>query len=265
YRLLVKNPNCSAGREVAAVGVEYLPDHITAVLARQEQETWGNLVGLAGPAHRRVLAEVLDVLGLLAAEWIKRRPDRSGRDCVHANALLDQIFCERAGESRNRPLGRAIVEQLRRTLVHGHRRAIDDRRALLKVRQRRLRQEEHPEDVGLERPLQLIFGDVADVLIGVLLAGIVDEDVEPAELFDGLSYGVLAELLVSNVARDGDGPATLTFDDLLRLRRIVMLAKIEDRDLRPLPSKQRGGSSADPAAGGGDQRHLSLQRSCDGV
>ena len=73
----------------------------------------------------------------------------------------------------------------------------------------RLGHEEHPEDVGLERALQLLLGDVADVLVGMLLAGIVDEDVEPAELVDRPPDRVLAEFLVAEIAGNQDRLAPL--------------------------------------------------------
>ena len=69
------------------------------------------------------------------------------------------------------------------------------------MRPRGLRQIEHREDVGLEGALQLLFADVADVLVPMLLAGIVDEDVEAAELLDRLRDGPLAEALVAEIAR----------------------------------------------------------------
>src|SRR3546814_6605563 len=48
------------------------------------------------------------------------------------------------------------------------------------MRPRGLRHEEHAEDVGLEGAAELLFGDVGDVLVGMLFPGIVDQHVEPA-------------------------------------------------------------------------------------
>ena len=48
-------------------------------------------------------------------------------------------------------------------------------------------------------------------------AGIVDQDVEAAELIDGLLHGQLADLLVPDVAGNRDRPAPFLLDDLLRL------------------------------------------------
>ena len=173
--------------------------------------------------------------------------------------FFDEVLGERAGEAEDRPLGRAVVEQLRRALVGRHRCAVDDRGALLEVRPRSLRHEEHAEDVGLERPPQLVLVDVGDVLVGMLLAGIVDEDVEPAELLDRLPDGPFAELLVADVAGDRDRSAAFLLDDLLRLLRIVMLAQIKDCDVGAFAREQRGDGAADSAVGAGDQRDLALE------
>ena len=143
-------PTVSAGGQVSAIGMEDLADHVARILTGQEQEGRSDLVGLARAAHRRVLAELGDLLGPLASERVEGGPDRTGRDSVDADALLDGVLRVGAGEGGHRALGRAVVEQLGRALVHRHRRAVDDRRALLEVRPGGLGHEEHAEHVGLE-------------------------------------------------------------------------------------------------------------------
>ena len=49
---------------------------------------------------------------------------------------------------------------------------------------------------------------------------------------------LFAELLVADVAGDGDRAAAFLLDDFLRLRGIVMLAQIEDRDVGALARKR---------------------------
>jgi len=93
------------------------------------------------------------------------------------------------------------------------------------VRPRRLGHEEHAEDVGLEGAAELVLVDLRDVLGPMLLAGIVDEDVEAAELVDSLLKGLLAKLLVADIAGDGQRFPPFVLDNLLGLVRIVVLAK----------------------------------------
>src|SRR3712207_8437890 len=46
--------------------------------------SWRNLIGLAGPSHRNILPEALQLFRARAAERVERSPDRAGRDTVHA-------------------------------------------------------------------------------------------------------------------------------------------------------------------------------------
>jgi hypothetical protein len=122
----------------------------------------------------------------------------------------------------------------------------------------RLRQEEHAEDIGLKRPLELFLGDVADVFVGMLLAGIVDEDVETAELVHDLLHRAFAKCLVAEIAGNGDRFPPFPFDNLLRLRRIVVLAQVKDGDVGTLAGVQGGDRPADSAVGPSDESDLSL-------
>jgi hypothetical protein len=133
------------------------------------------------------------------------------------------------------------------------------------VRARGLGQEEHPEDVGLEGAAQLRLGDVGDVLVGMLLAGIVHQHVDPAEFLDHLGNGLVAERLVADIAGDGQRLAALAANDPGGLRGVVMLAQIEDRDVGALARIERGDGAADAAVGAGDQRDLALEAAGAGI
>src|SRR4029079_17460339 len=99
----------------------------------------------------------------------------------------------------------------------------------------------------------------ANVFVGVLLAGIVDENVEPAQLVDRLADGSLAELLVADVAGDRDRLAPLLLDNLPGPGGVVMFAQVKDGDVGAFTGEQRRDRSADAAVGAGDERHLVLQ------
>src|SRR4051794_23736670 len=93
----------------------------------------------------------------------------------------------------------------------------------------------------------------------MLLAGVVDENVEPAEFVHGSVDDLLAELLVAEVAGDQNRAATFLLDDLLRLLCIVMFAEVGDGDVGAFASEQRGDSAADAAVRTGDQRDSTLE------
>jgi hypothetical protein len=93
----------------------------------------------------------------------------------------------------------------------------------------------------------------------MLLAGVVDQHVEPPERVDDLLHRRLAEILVAKVAGDEDRALPLGLDDLLGLRGVVMFAKIEDGDVGALTRIEGGDRSADAAIGAGDDRDLALE------
>ena len=86
----------------------------------------------------------------------------------------------------------------------------------------------------------------------MLLAGVVDEDVEPAQLVDRLLDRAFAERLVADIAGDGDRLAALLLDDVLGELGVLMFAKIEDSDVRALTRKQSRHCAADAAVRPGD-------------
>jgi hypothetical protein len=124
------------------------------------------------------------------------------------------------------------------------------------VGQRGLDHEEHRVDVGLEGALKLLLADVEDVLVGVLLAGVVDEDVEPAELVHRLGDDRVAMGFLAKVAGYRDRAAALGLDDAPGLGGVVMLAQIGNGDVGALAREQGGDRAADAAVGAGDDRDL---------
>jgi hypothetical protein len=67
-----------------------------------------------------------------------------------------------------------------------------------------------------------------------------------------LLHGLLRELLVAEVARDGDRAPPFAFDDLLGLGRVIMFAKIDNGDVGALASEERSDRAADAAVAARD-------------
>src|SRR3546814_1691058 len=74
----------------AAVRMQHLPRHVAGIVAGEEQEGGRDLVGLAGAAHRGVLAEMRELFLIRPARRIERGPDRPRRDRVDADAVADR-------------------------------------------------------------------------------------------------------------------------------------------------------------------------------
>src|SRR3546814_18847504 len=83
---------CLAAYHHASIGIHYLAAQVARIIARQEKEAGGDLIGLARPSHRCALAEMLHLFRSRAAKGIKQGPDGSGCNAVHPNALVDAHF-----------------------------------------------------------------------------------------------------------------------------------------------------------------------------
>jgi hypothetical protein len=101
--------------------------------------------------------------------------------------------------------------------------------------------------------------NMPNMLVGMLLTGIVDQDVEPAELVDRLRHRAIAKRLVADVAGDRDCAPAFLADNLRGLGGIVMLAQIKNRDVRAFAREQGGDSATDAAVRASDQRDFAVQ------
>ena len=85
-----------------------------------------------------------------------------------------------------------------------------------------LRYEEKRKNVSAKCSLQLPGCYFLDGILRMLLGGIVDDDIEPAEFIDGLLHGCLTEFFIANVTIDKQTFAALLFHKLLRFPGIFV-------------------------------------------
>src|SRR3546814_2156345 len=95
----------------------------------------------------------------------------------------------------------------------------------------------------------------------MLLPGVVDEHVDPAETVDDLADRLFAERRVADIACDGDGIPPFVPDDSGGLFRIVMFAQIEDGDVGAFPREERRHCPADARSEEHTSELQSLMRS----
>src|SRR5512147_547849 len=115
------------------------------------------------------------------------------------------------------------------------------------MRQRRLRHEKVAEYIRAERFLELLRRNLRNVFFRMLLGGVVDEYVDAAEAINHLLDRLTAELLVADVAGDGQAGAPFVADQFRRAARVLRLVEIEDGDVRALAREQDRDSLADAA------------------
>src|SRR3546814_19528864 len=89
---------CLAADHHASIGMQYLAAHVAGIIARQEKEAGGDLIGLTRPSHRCALAEMLHLFRCRPAKGIQRGPDGSGGNAVPQKALVDEIFRKSTGK-----------------------------------------------------------------------------------------------------------------------------------------------------------------------
>ena len=92
-------------------------------------------------------------------------------------------------------------------------------------------QEDEVVEVGQERSLPLLGRDVLGRLDRRLRARVVHEHVQAAQLLHGLGHDPARLVLLLDVAAQGDRPAALGLDELLRALRVVVLGQVGDRHI----------------------------------
>jgi hypothetical protein len=90
---------------------------------------------------------------------------------------------------------------------------------------------EHAVDIGPEGAIELLRGQVLDLLVRGLERGVVNQDIEPAEL----GYSALDQLgamsFVANVARNSQRAPSCPLDPASRFLRVFVLVQIRDHDI----------------------------------
>ena len=128
------------------------------------------------------------------------------------------------------------------------------------MRQGGARDPEGRIDVGLHRGVEILGRQILEVVAELLATGVVDQDIQPAQLRDGAFDHLLAEGLLAQIAGDGDGGAAIRADaghDTVCIGLFV--GQIGDGNIGTFAGKGDGRSRADAAVAAGDQRALALQ------
>lgn len=91
------------------IGMNSLPTNHRAIRTSQEYHHTSHLRRLSRPAHGRCEAVLLLFTHGRCDEW---RPDRTRRNGIHANLLVDELVRETAGEGYDGSLCGSVVEEI---------------------------------------------------------------------------------------------------------------------------------------------------------
>ncbi|MNC19310.1 hypothetical protein D3C75_672400 [compost metagenome] len=130
------------------------------------------------------------------------------------------------------------------------------------MRHRCLGQIEHGENIGTERPLQLLRGDILNLVLRMLLGGIVDQDVEFAQTFHRFVDQILAECLHPDVTGNQNTLPALLLHLSFGLFGIGMLIQIRNDHIRTFLGKMNGNCTPDAAVASCNESRLAQQLAC---
>jgi hypothetical protein len=136
------------------------------------------------------------------------------------------------------------------------------------VRQSRLAEPEHRVQVGAHDAFDVLGLQSLEPLrtAGPVVAGVVDEDVEPTEAPDRVGHGAQAVLPLDEVAGNENGCATGLLDPLGGVLGIGLLTRqVADRDVGALTGVGDGHCTPDSGVPAGDERPFSVELSVTDV
>jgi hypothetical protein len=105
----------------------------------------------------------------------------------------------------------------------------------------------------------LVFSQFVERIDVFLKAGVVDEDVEAAELLQGLLNGAGAEFRIANVAADQQAFPSFLLNRLPGALGILILFQVDNRNIGAFARVQHGDAAPDAAVTAGDDRNLALE------
>ena len=200
------------------------------------------------------MAELGQLLLGLTVGHVLHRPDGPGRHRVDADALRAELLGQALGEVVDGALGGGVVEEPRVGVVGLHRGGVHDRAARAHVLQRGAAEREHGHDVDLERLVDLLVGEIGQVIGDELLARVVHEDVQAAEALRRLVHEGGAVVGVHQVARQRDGGAPGRLDRRQDAVGVgLLLRQVGDGDVRALTGVGDGDRGTDAGVAAGDQ------------
>src|SRR5260221_1088443 len=192
----------------AAAGADKLAGDPLGVARSQKGGDAGNVINLADAAERGLRDSAgLEVGADEACGVYAFGLDHAGGDGVDADLLRAKFVGEDASDGVDRALGSGVDRAVGRRQAADGGADVDDAGAFAQVLDGSLRGEQETEDVDVEDLVVVIFCEGFDGQ-ELVDAGVVDQDVEVAEVLDGCVDEALSLSGLGHVAMDGDGFAT---------------------------------------------------------
>jgi hypothetical protein len=207
-------------------------------------------------------AQVLDTLRGLHQPPAHLGLDKAGGDDIDANAVVAFLLGESEGERLHGGLSHVVGCAARSEVQRGVAGDHDDVAAgpLAHARQHELREIVGREGVRSQHSLQLGRVRVGDAQAAAGDAGVVDEDVDVAELPEDFRDHLLVLFPEVDGGPEGPGPATQAVDGGDRIPRGLRVAPVVHRHIGAVFGEGPRDRAADPPSPSRDQGNPSRQR-----
>lgn len=208
-----------------------------------------------------VVRELVSARNVLTADGVVHVSlDATGSDTVDSDLLVTGIDGHAADESLDGALGAGVDGVLRHALgLAGDGAHQDDTAADGKMLVRLAGDEELATGVDAEDAVELLLGDILEVAERDN-TGVGADDVELAEVLDGLLHELLGLLDVADVGLEGDGLDAVVLLDLLgELVGSVGAVGVVNDDLCAAAGELLGHCGTDATAGAGDEGDLAVK------
>ncbi|MCY1169227.1 hypothetical protein D9M73_92470 [compost metagenome] len=231
-----------------------MPLHIVRRTAAQKHRRAAQIGGIAPFARRNALEDraVARLVSLQSRGIVGR--DIARRNRIDVDALARPFIGEQLGQPANAALGRGIARHANAALKGQHRRDIDDLAGPFRdhVPPRRLAQEEHRFEIGVDHRIPIVLGKI-DRIGAADDAGIVDENIETAELIHSLIHNPLHRLDRGEIGGNDFGAAPQRAD--LR-HRVLSRCPPDTGHIRASRRQRYRNRLADAGIGPGDDGNL---------
>src|SRR5260370_23963605 len=269
---LLTHPPRLVDAERVADHSDHLAAHGLGIIRGRPGDRGGRVAGI----HAVERLVVLGVLHLDVGHGLADHPgDAAGPDAVGPYPVARQLEAGDDGHGGDPGVRRAVVDLAGLAREPGARDGVDDGRAGLAtlfglgapVRRGVVHRVPGPVQVDLHDGVE-VLGAHREHHSVAEDTGVVDQDVETTEVFEGGADDVSGTLEVSDAAVVGDGLAATRRDhvdyvvgDALAAAAVARhrAAEVVDDDLRAVLREEDGLASADAVSGAGDDRHLAVE------
>ena len=214
----------------AAVDEESLAGDVAAGFGSEKDDGAVEVVWFAGTLDGNAFSEIFDPFGVFVHDFILFGAEPAGGQAIDGDAVLAPIVGETHGELANAAATGAVRAESGITGDSGDRADVDDAAvvAVDHAASNGLRDEKTAAQVCIENQIPIFPSDFERGFANVA-AGVVDEDVDVAEVFFGGGDHLFDAVVIADVEFEREGFAAEGMDFFLEFGEVGFIAAGEDQ------------------------------------